>query len=362
MINPKYTNKIGKKLVGTLCATTLLFAPQLSAQQFTAPLHIFSGEPNDSTNLFEANYVSMDGFAAFSPLEYFTHDRESFPNLFENENPDEFLSWTFKLAFDYYAPSGEEFQHLVGEDAPPWTPYTEEMARGQHKMPTRGYYVPSPIANDPERRLGLARTSTRVVVPTLHQIPYHAAIQIMDNPNEAVHNKVSRLFDLASMGDKLAFDVSLRAGGFLHNGEKTNFGSAAWYEMMFNGFIDYLEDGEITKRGQLNSLPGGITFVNDITYCGVAKPEGVAGCATVNGTTIAVNYNILKESDATRLGILLHEIGHTQGLEHEEDPNNLMYEKSGDERIAVTKEQAAHFGRRKSNGYTGGYIPWEKAE
>lgn len=358
--NPNTTTR--RHLSSALCFTALLSASELAAQAqtFTAPLHIFYGEPSESTNMFEANYVSMDGLAVFSPLEYFYHDSENHPSIFENENTDNFLSWIFKMAFDYYAPSGDVYGHIVGEGQPQWTPYVEELERGQHRIPTRAYYIPEPDGE--ERRLGRAYTTTHIFVPTLHQIPYHAAIEVFEFENEQANQRLRELFDMAGMADKLEFDLSLRATGHLHDEDEKNFGAAAWYELMFNGFLDSIKDGEITEPGQLASLPGGITFVKNITYCNKELLQGVAGCAILGGTKIAIDYDVLAQDEPTKLGVLLHEIGHTQGLDHVNDPENLMYEESGNDTIALTVDQAAYFGRQKRNGYTGGYTPWEKEQ
>lgn len=84
----------------------------------------------------------------------------------------------------------------------------------------------------------------------------------------------------------------------------------------------------------MENLPDGVTFVPSIDYCGkdpelVDSEETTLGCATVNGTKVAILMDLVRqkrEKEGNSLGpTLLHELLHAYGFRgHTDDANNVM--------------------------------------
>lgn len=93
--------------------------------------------------------------------------------------------------------------------------------------------------------------------------------------------------------------------------------------------------------------------------CGGPKPEGVTGCALHNGTKIAILATefVLGEETPYEPVVTLHEIGHTQGLEHNMEDGNLMNQKTSASTVAIREDQCPAFSVAKQYG---AQILWEE--
>lgn len=98
-------------------------------------------------------------------------------------------------------------------------------------------------------------------------------------------------------------------------------------------------------------------MVPEVTYCGGMKPGGVSGCATYNGTRIALDDSVFDDPSVQAEIVVFHEMGHTKGLEHDDsDPGNLMRENTSELTVGIRKDQCPNFSVGKQ------YVtpdPWE---
>lgn len=70
----------------------------------------------------------------------------------------------------------------------------------------------------------------------------------------------------------------------------------------------------------------------------------MSGCATFNGSKIALDNSVFDDPSVQSEIVVLHEIGHTKGLDHEEiNSYNLMYEDTSRSTVGIRKDQCPNF-------------------
>lgn len=305
---------------------------------------VHDGPPEEGWGLEKYTYISMDGKVTIDPLGQYLDQTTASPEDAVGM-PDTSVT-TMSLRFDYDAPSGDSslFELVLPVDSP--ATHREDIPKGYYRNMRMSFFWDESIA-PPNNTVWYS--SAKLIVPNVHKIPVYMHADLLNEPFYA-GSETYRFFDFIRLRNLFRNDLELEVGRIATNANRefeNNYGCSGWYQFRFFGYIDPAFDGaNITENGQLNQLPPGITIVDRITQCGskVDEIDGFPGCATENGTRIALEARVFNDGNFPQDVITLHEIGHTKGLDHEQmEEDNIMHESAQDDNVEIRKDQCPNF-------------------
>lgn len=113
-----------------------------------------------------------------------------------------------------------------------------------------------------------------------------------------------------------------------------HYGCATWYAWTMGSITPDIP--EVVTKDNFHLLKRGVNYVQSIEWC---EGDGLfAGCAIIGGNKIAISMTSPLSVRWDR--ILLHEIGHSQGLaDNYSNVDNIMYKSASTNGRSFTKEQ-----------------------
>lgn len=340
-------------------------------------IHVFHGDyVGGSMNMYEGNFVSLDGRFTIDPMSYFKNDVNNHPSKVESLDVNNVSTVTMTLLMSYLGVDGSEFDDEIkspiaeGKVTRPYsggrmnafTWWFTQPNPNPSADPLAKDHLGNPLVDD-LLRSGATLNRSKWIFPVVEKIPYYIDVSALENGLLKNNNKIGEFFAQANMTDKIQTGISRFATDLQSKPIRDHYSCPVWYEMIFFGYVDGFENG-IATDDDMNRLPNGITFVPSISKCGGKITKTVLGCAKSGGTKIALRWadltTLINAGDDYLSPTALHEIGHIQGLQHVSDKANLMYESEAASHPAITKEQCLTLAKlKKGSRQIIGYMPWE---
>ncbi len=301
---------------------------------------VYSGDPPTSHVMPNYSLVPLNGNVLLDGADFYERVMKDFPAS-GSRLPTDQSKVRFWLNYKYIATSGDTYTYEVPMPASGYGTFAGSLPKGYYRKMNFGFRWAD--ANGAGQELAFRSTDdftmARIVVPNVQKIPVYAYAEWM---NEGYIDPFPMLSDTVRMRNKfrnLDYPIS-RLATNLNNEFKNNFGCAGWFQFRFYGFVSGFERG-IRDDGDMARLPPGITVVPSITYCNGSRPERVSGCATHNGTRIAIDAAVFNLGVYTlqEAIVTLHEIAHTKGLDHTEAADNLLSEVTSNTSVAIREDQ-----------------------
>lgn len=343
-------NSLFLKALGSL---VLLFSwsTTTSASQYYFYYH--DDPPEGATPLQRNNVVTPSGKVILNAFDYYTYGLETLPGHI-GAVPMDFSSVEFRLSYSYESPAGDGFLDEIK-----WP--MAGLGIYQTTFP-KGYYRNWVWTFDWQTAAGAKdfRTVTspaKLIIPNITKIPVYVyseslnsgVLRYDDDPTLDMMSLRKLFLDLE---ETLSMLVTNLRGNY-----KDNHGCSGWYQFRFMGYVDGFGSG-LQTSDDLRRTPPGITIVPTIQRCGNHSGDNIGGCAYVNGNQIAISEYVLRAPGIDKEVVILHEIGHSKGLDHYLDsPDFVMSDRAHSSSVGIVRADCPKFSAPKMYAPQD---PWEK--
>lgn len=300
------------------------------------------------TELTRGGVIAMNGKVEYNIIDFFAQNYETKPESF-SDYPEGVTGMAFSFTMNESFPSGDVFKNMP-HNPPEFGQqlWTEEFGTGSYSN-LRWVYTDLEGKNR-NNTTWFTYEKHKLIVPYRVQIPVYIDMSVINNEdftnNTNIHDALERI---TKTMDSWSFKVSNLATN-ADGQHDESIGCATWLTFKLHGFVDKWGNG-LDDKNDMKQLPDGITIVPTITQCGnhVAPiGKGIAGCATLGKRKIAISSEIINDDSIP--SILLHEYGHSTGLDHLDEENNVMYRKTSSDftNVNITQEQCKGIGKNKT--------------
>lgn len=321
----------------------LLAAPQ-GINRVSVGVHDLEGASSDNRSFFDSNVLNDAGWGFSPDGRSFLLARETsvsaytlnLVNLDTRESETISYSSSFS-AFWQFSPCGDAFvvvnqaNATVSGNLNLYT--TIDLEEVIHNLLLESDYT-GIVSNNSNHVASRPNGATQIISP-------NTAIESCQIPirDGGIYDLQMVRFPNTSISDSEADQLFGEATDFITtSNSQEDVACAITFNRVGSILVNTSGDGSIDDASEELAAflaPGQVKLVNRINFCGTMRPA--LGCAPVPGRS----FIFTKEED--EVTTFVHEFGHNRGLEHDSDPNSLMYEYGGSQAINISQNQCNAF-------------------